>query len=182
MNRGRGLRSSPTQVGELARDWAVYWRYGLSLWDGWSQSQLLLRQETGGSEALGTGCILVQAQGERPEAVLREVRRAVSWIRVGGEPQETLLVDGQEVPVETLYPERLESDASTATDGLRIAGQSADRLSEDEQETLLEILGKRLAERRRAEIAEDLRQARLDYERSEAREVRPDELMDEILG
>lgn len=60
--------------------------------------------------------------------------------------------------------------------------EAADQLTEDEQETLLEVLRKRLAERRRLEIAEDVRQARLEHERGETREVTPDELMDELLG
>lgn len=60
--------------------------------------------------------------------------------------------------------------------------EAADRLSDDEQETLLEVIGKRLAERRRTEIVEDVRRSRLEYERGEAREVTPDELMDEITG
>jgi hypothetical protein len=59
---------------------------------------------------------------------------------------------------------------------------AADQLTEDEQETLLEVLRKRLAERWRLEIAEDVRQARLEHERGETREVTPDELMDELLG
>lgn len=60
--------------------------------------------------------------------------------------------------------------------------EAADQLSEDEQETLLEVLQKRLAERRRLEIAEDVRQARLEHERGKTQVVTPDELMNEILG
>jgi len=60
--------------------------------------------------------------------------------------------------------------------------EAADRLSEDEQESLLEVLQKRLSERRRLEIAEDVREARLEHERGETRAVTPDELMGEILG
>ena len=60
--------------------------------------------------------------------------------------------------------------------------EAAAQLSEDEQETLLEVLHKRLAETRRQEIAEDVRQARLEHERGETRVVGPGELMNEILG
>lgn len=60
--------------------------------------------------------------------------------------------------------------------------EAAERLSEDEQATLLEILHKRLAERRREEIAEEMRTARGEHERGEARPTTPDELMDEILS
>lgn len=60
--------------------------------------------------------------------------------------------------------------------------EAADRLSEEEQETLLEVLRKRLAERRRSEIADDVAEARREHERGETREVSPDELMTEILS
>lgn len=60
--------------------------------------------------------------------------------------------------------------------------EAAERLSEDEQETLVDILEKRLAERRRQEIAAEVRAARLEHERGETRPATPDELMDEILS
>jgi hypothetical protein len=41
---------------------------------------------------------------------------------------------------------------------------------------------KRRLERRRLAIVEDVRQARLEHERGETREVTPDELMAEILA
>ena len=59
--------------------------------------------------------------------------------------------------------------------------EAADRLSEEEQETLLELLRRRLAERRRDEIAEHVHAARREYERGETRVASVDELMDEIL-
>jgi len=59
--------------------------------------------------------------------------------------------------------------------------EAADQLTEEEQETLLEVLQKRLAERRRLDVAEDVRRARREHERGETRAVNPDELMDEIL-
>jgi len=60
--------------------------------------------------------------------------------------------------------------------------EAADCLSEDEQETLLKVLQKRLAERRRLEVAEDIKEARLEHQRGETLEATPDELMDEILA
>ena len=60
--------------------------------------------------------------------------------------------------------------------------EAAERLSEDEQETLLEVLHKRLAERRRQEIAEEVLAARREHERGEARPATVDGLMDEILS
>lgn len=60
--------------------------------------------------------------------------------------------------------------------------EAAERLSEDEQETLLEVLHKRLAERRRQEIAEEVLAARREHGRGEARPATVDELMDEILS
>lgn len=60
--------------------------------------------------------------------------------------------------------------------------EAADRLSEEEQETLLDVLQKRLAERRRGEIVEEVREARAEYERGDAHPTTPDELMREILS
>lgn len=60
--------------------------------------------------------------------------------------------------------------------------EAADRLTEPEQETLIDVLRKRLTERRREEIVEDARAARVAHERGETRVVTPDELMDEILS
>lgn len=60
--------------------------------------------------------------------------------------------------------------------------EAAEQLSEDEQETLLDIIEKRLAERRRDETAADVRAARLEHEQGETRATTADELMDEILS
>ena len=60
--------------------------------------------------------------------------------------------------------------------------EAAERLSEDEQESLLDILEKRLAERRRDEVAAEVRAASIEHERGRTRPVTPDELMDEILS
>ncbi len=60
--------------------------------------------------------------------------------------------------------------------------EAAEQLSEDEQETLVDILEKRRAERRRDEIAEEVKAARLEHQRGETRPTSADELMDEILS
>lgn len=59
--------------------------------------------------------------------------------------------------------------------------EAAAQLSEDEQEELVEIVHRRLAERRRDEIAAEVSSARKEHEHGEARIATPDELMDEIL-
>lgn len=70
------------------------------------------------------------------------------------------------------------------TDVLRFGEvlEAAERLNEDEQESLVDILEKRLADRRRDEVAADLRAARLEHDRGESRPATPDELMNEILS
>jgi hypothetical protein len=55
----------------------------------------------------------------------------------------------------------------------------ADKLSADEQETLLEILGRRIAQRRRAELAGEIRQAREEFARGESRPATVRQIMDE---
>lgn len=60
--------------------------------------------------------------------------------------------------------------------------EAAEGLSDDEQETLLGILEKRLSERRRIQIGDELRAARLEHDRGDTRPATPGELMDEILS
>jgi hypothetical protein len=60
--------------------------------------------------------------------------------------------------------------------------EAAERLSEEEQETLLDVLQKRLTERRRDEIGEEVREARLGHDRGVAHASTPDELMRETLS
>ena len=56
---------------------------------------------------------------------------------------------------------------------------AADRLSTDEQEELLEILRRRLAERRRAELVREVQEARAEFAAGRAREASVDEIMNE---
>jgi hypothetical protein len=56
---------------------------------------------------------------------------------------------------------------------------AADRLSTEEQEELLEILRRRLAERRRAERVREVKEARAEFAAAQAGVASVDEIMDE---
>jgi hypothetical protein len=56
---------------------------------------------------------------------------------------------------------------------------AADRLSTEEQEELLEILRRRLAERRRAELVRDVEEARAEFAAGQARVASVTEIMGE---
>lgn len=60
--------------------------------------------------------------------------------------------------------------------------EAADKLSLDEQEDVVQILKKRISEKRRAELIEDLRISEEEYRRGECKQVTPDELRDELLS
>jgi hypothetical protein len=57
---------------------------------------------------------------------------------------------------------------------------AADRLTVEEQETLVEVLHRRLAVRRRVELAADIRAGQREFERGALRPTPPDEIMKEI--
>ncbi len=57
---------------------------------------------------------------------------------------------------------------------------AVEQLSLDDQETLAEIVRLRVAQRRRRELAEDVREAREEFAAGRARPMTPDKLMDEI--
>ena len=59
---------------------------------------------------------------------------------------------------------------------------AADRLTLEEQETLVAVLNRRLADRRRAELAADILEAQREFERGTLRPTTPDEIMKEILS
>ena len=59
---------------------------------------------------------------------------------------------------------------------------AADRLTLEEQETLVALLNRRLADRRRAELAADIREAQREFERGALRPITPDQIMKEILS
>jgi hypothetical protein len=60
--------------------------------------------------------------------------------------------------------------------------EAADRLTLEEQETLVTVVNRRLADRRRAELARDIREAQKEFERGALRPTSPDEIMKEILS
>jgi hypothetical protein len=59
--------------------------------------------------------------------------------------------------------------------------EAVDKLSLEEQVSLIDILQRRIIERRRAELAEDIQEARKDFEEGRSKPATPSELMDEIL-
>lgn len=60
--------------------------------------------------------------------------------------------------------------------------ESSDKLSLEDQEALVDILYKRLIERRRIELAEDIRDAQQEFQEGRCRETTPSELIHEILS
>ncbi|HJQ81307.1 MAG TPA: hypothetical protein VJ828_15205 [Lacipirellulaceae bacterium] len=56
---------------------------------------------------------------------------------------------------------------------------AASGLSADEQEALLEILGRRLAERRRAQLVREVQEARTEFAAGHAQKASVDEIMNE---
>jgi hypothetical protein len=60
--------------------------------------------------------------------------------------------------------------------------EAADRLTVEEQETLVAVLNRRLADRRRAKLAADIREAQREFERGALRPTTPDEIIKEILS
>ncbi len=58
--------------------------------------------------------------------------------------------------------------------------EAVDQLPPDDQETLMQILHRRLAARRRKQLAADIEEARQEFARGDCRPTTPDELMREI--
>ena len=59
---------------------------------------------------------------------------------------------------------------------------AADRLSPEDQENLIDILQKRLRDRRRAELVNDIREAQQEFAEGKCQVVTPAQLMEEILS
>ena len=59
---------------------------------------------------------------------------------------------------------------------------AADKLSIDEQETLVEILRRRIAERNRAELVRDVKDARAEFAGGQSRPASVSDIMDEVRG
>ena len=60
--------------------------------------------------------------------------------------------------------------------------EAADNLSLDEQQTLLDILRRRIADRARCVMVQDVEDARREFGAGQCRAVSADELMREILS
>ena len=60
--------------------------------------------------------------------------------------------------------------------------EAIDTLSLEDQETLEEILRRRIIERRRAELAQDVQEAQQEFQAGQCRPVTPEELMQEIVS
>ena len=60
--------------------------------------------------------------------------------------------------------------------------ETVEKLSLEDQETLIEVLHRRIIERRREEIAKEIRDAQKEFQAGQCSVVTPDELMTEILS
>ena len=60
--------------------------------------------------------------------------------------------------------------------------EAAEKLTLDEQEELVEIVRRRVAQKRRVQLTREIRSARREFQSGRARAVSPDELMREILS
>ena len=60
--------------------------------------------------------------------------------------------------------------------------EEADRLPLEDQETLIEVLQRRMRDRRRAELAKDIQEAQEEFQKGNCRPATADELMREILS
>ena len=58
--------------------------------------------------------------------------------------------------------------------------EGIETLSLEDQEILREILHRRIVERRREELAQDVQQARQEFQAGQCRPVTPEELLNEI--
>ena len=60
--------------------------------------------------------------------------------------------------------------------------EAIETLSLEDQETLKEILHRRLIERRREELVQDVQQAQQEFQAGQCRPVTPEDLMKEIVS
>lgn len=59
---------------------------------------------------------------------------------------------------------------------------AADQLSLDEQVTLVDVLNRRLVERRRDQLAEEIQQARREYAASQCKPATPEQIFKDLLS
>jgi internalin A len=92
------IRSLMSRIGQQAGDLAEYWKYGLWFKDGKRDTQLLLQlEDTRTDDAPGAGALELKAQGRDPLGLLREIRQAILWQRMGEGPEELLTLEGTTV-------------------------------------------------------------------------------------
>ncbi len=116
----RGLMS---EIGQQAADFAEYWRYGLWIKDGKRDAQLLLHfLDTSTDEAPGAGALELKAQGGDALGLLRAVRRAILWQRIGEKPEERLTLNGTTVARSALST-RTDDGRARATGGSWVAAE-----------------------------------------------------------
>jgi ribonuclease HII len=60
--------------------------------------------------------------------------------------------------------------------------EAADKLSVNDQEALRDILSKRIIDRRREELYEEIRESQEEYKAGTGKAGEPDEIIDEILS
>ncbi len=60
--------------------------------------------------------------------------------------------------------------------------EAADRLTVEEQQTLVTVLTRRMANRRRADLALDIREAQKEFDRGSLRPKTPDQIVKEIFS
>jgi hypothetical protein len=60
--------------------------------------------------------------------------------------------------------------------------EAVDKLSLEEQESLIDILRRRMIERRRAELAKDIEEARQEFREGACQPATPSDIMEEILS
>jgi hypothetical protein len=60
--------------------------------------------------------------------------------------------------------------------------EAADKLPLEDQEQLLELLHRRIIERRREELAKDIEQARREFQAGQCRPRTPSELMNDLVS
>ncbi|OQX12750.1 MAG: hypothetical protein BWK80_43425 [Desulfobacteraceae bacterium IS3] len=60
--------------------------------------------------------------------------------------------------------------------------EAADKLSPEDQETLIDILSRRVADYRRAELIKNIEEARKEFREGRCKVATPDEIMKEILS
>jgi len=79
----------------------------------------------------------------------------------------------------------MKDQPSTETKGppsFHVVVDAADRLTAEEQETLIELLNRRLANRRRAELTTDVQEAQREFDSGALRPATPEDIMKEILS